>query len=150
MAEDTIDEAIRVAHLRKVPCQTESLKIHGHTLHGNNGDHLHIYGTDADAIRKLAQVRPSLSRKLNEAFPHIWAEVVWAVRNEMARTVEDVLARRLRILFLNSRVAVDMAPAVAALMADELGYDDAWQQNQVKYFTTLAERYMPEPIIPNL
>ena len=44
------------------------------------------------------------------------AEVIWAVRHEMARTVEDVLARRLRALFLDARAAVDMAPKVAALM----------------------------------
>ena len=62
----------------------------------------------------------------------------------MARTVEDVLARRLRVLFLNARIAIRMAPEVARIMAGELGRDYAWQQDQVREFTTLAQRYLPE------
>ena len=53
--------------------------------------------------------------------PYAGAEVVWAAREEMARTVEDVLARHTRALFLNARAAVEMAPQVAALMAREPG-----------------------------
>jgi glycerol-3-phosphate dehydrogenase len=60
----------------------------------------------------------------------------------MARTVEDVLARRLRVLFLNARVAMDMAPEVARLMAAELNKDYSWQEAQVKAFSTLAEQYL--------
>jgi glycerol-3-phosphate dehydrogenase len=60
----------------------------------------------------------------------------------MARTVEDVLARRLRILFLDARAAISAAPRVAALMAVELGYDEAWQGEQVNEFTKLASKYL--------
>jgi glycerol-3-phosphate dehydrogenase len=62
----------------------------------------------------------------------------------MARTIEDVLARRMRVLFLNARAAIEMAPEVARIMAAELGRDYQWQQDQVKDFTSLAQRYLPE------
>ena len=71
------------------------------------------------------------------------AEVVWAVREEMARTVEDVLARRVRILFVDARRAVQAAPRVAQLLAAELGYDEVWERAQVEQFTRLAEHYYP-------
>jgi glycerol-3-phosphate dehydrogenase len=144
MAEDTVNEIIRVAGLTNVPCKTATLKIHGYSDNGIHADHLHIYGSDAPFIRALAGERPELNWKLHDTFPHTGAEVVWAVRREMARTVEDVLARRLRILFLNARAAAEMAPEVARLMARELGFDSTWQQKQVKEFSLLARQYLPE------
>jgi len=142
MAEDTIDEVIKVAGLKQVPCATASLKIHGYSENRTHYGHLEIYGSDASGVRALAGERPELNQILHPAFPHIKAEVVWAVHREMARTVEDVLARRLRILFLNARAAMDMAPEVARLMASELGFDHHWQQRQVKNFLLIAERYL--------
>ena len=68
--------------------------------------------------------------------------MIWAVRHEMARTVGDVLARRGRALFLNARLAVDMAPQVAAIMAAELGHGDEWERSQVATFTMLAQSYL--------
>jgi glycerol-3-phosphate dehydrogenase len=68
---------------------------------------------------------------------------VWAVRNEMARTVEDFLARRTRALFLDARASVDSAPAVARLMGEELGQDREWIDREVQAFVTLARDYMP-------
>lgn len=145
MAEDTVDEAIKVAGLRSVPCATESLRIHGYSSHmpGDYG-HLSIYGSDAPRIRALVSENPAWARTLHESFPHMQAEVVWATRYEMARTVEDVLARRLRILFLNARVAMEIAPEVARVMAGELGLDYAWQQRQITDFSTLASAYLPQ------
>lgn len=144
MAEDTVDEAIRAAGLRNVPCVTARLKIHGHATNCKNDDHLSIYGSDAAQIRELAESRPELNHRLHEDFPYIAAEVVWAVHHEMARTVEDVLARRLRILFLNARVAVQMAAAVSRIIASELGRDYGWQEDQMRSFTSLASAYLPE------
>jgi glycerol-3-phosphate dehydrogenase len=73
--------------------------------------------------------------------PYIAAEVVWAARAEMARTVEDVLARHTRALFLNANAAIAMAEPVAKLLAAELGRDDAWIAAQVREFCALAEQY---------
>jgi len=73
--------------------------------------------------------------------PYIAAEVVWAARAEMARTVEDVLARHTRALFLNAKAAMEMAEPVAWLLAEELGRDEAWIAAQVAEFCALAELY---------
>jgi glycerol-3-phosphate dehydrogenase len=59
----------------------------------------------------------------------------------MARTVEDVLARRTRALFLNARAAIEMAPAVAALMSAELGRDDRWIAAEVRALGEVAKNY---------
>ena len=67
---------------------------------------------------------------------------MWSAREEMARTVEDVLARRVRLLFLDARAAVDAAPVVANLLAVELDKDQSWQDQQLKNFNDLAAQYM--------
>jgi glycerol-3-phosphate dehydrogenase len=68
--------------------------------------------------------------------------VVWTVKNEMARTVEDVLARRLRLLFLDAAAALRAAPRVASLVAAELGKDKTWEGDQLAQFTKLAKQYL--------
>jgi glycerol-3-phosphate dehydrogenase len=82
-----------------------------------------------------------LGEPLDAALPCTGTEVVWAARAELARSVEDVLARRTRALFLNSGAAVRMAPRVAELLAQELGRDAAWQERQVAVFAQLARGY---------
>ena len=67
----------------------------------------------------------------------------WAAQNEMARTVEDVLARRTRALLLNAQASIEAAPDVAKLMAKELGRNRRWQKEQIADFTALAEGYLP-------
>jgi glycerol-3-phosphate dehydrogenase len=84
---------------------------------------------------------PVLASQLHTALPYTGAEVVWAARSEMARTVEDVLARRTRALFLNAKAAMDMAPRVAALLARELKRDATWIDSQVRSFEELAANY---------
>jgi glycerol-3-phosphate dehydrogenase len=70
-------------------------------------------------------------------------EVVWAARREMARTVDDILARRTRALFLHARAAIQAAPRVATILARELGRDDAWRDGQVEAFRAIARGYLP-------
>ncbi|MBC5775545.1 glycerol-3-phosphate dehydrogenase/oxidase [Pontibacter sp. KCTC 32443] len=145
MAEDTMEKAITIGQLSAKPCATANLKIHGYAKPGTEANYLNVYGSDAQGIKELLNQRPELNKKLNTAFPNTQVEVVWAVQHEMARTVEDVLARRMRVLFLNAKVAIDMAPAVATIMANELGLSDAWKQNQVNNFVALANQYLLEP-----
>ena len=143
MAEDCVDHAITLGRLRDEPCQTRNLKIHGYLESSGSSDEedpLEVYGSDADQIRMLAR-DPELAKRLYPALPYIGAEVVWAVRSEMARSVEDVLARRTRALFLDARAAMQMARPVARLMALELGRDDAWIASQTQEFCTLAKQY---------
>ena len=145
MAEDTVDHAITLGRLRDEACTTKSLKIHGYLDCGDSAecdeDPLGVYGADGEKIRALA-VDPALAGRLHPKLPYIGAEVVWATREEMARSVEDVLARRTRALFLNVRAATEMAEPVARLMASELGLDEAWIAAQVKEFCELAKQYM--------
>ena len=72
----------------------------------------------------------------------IEAEIIWAAREEMARTVLDFLARRRRCLILNARLSIEMAPAVAQLLAKEFGKDDQWQKDQVEHFGQIARNYI--------
>jgi glycerol-3-phosphate dehydrogenase len=105
---------------------------------------LAVYGADAPAIQDLIHSEPQRGARLHPDLPYCGAEVIWAVRQEMARTVEDVLTRRTRALFLNAKAARAMAPRVAELMARELGQGTAWQHEQVNAFDTLAKQYQVE------
>lgn len=145
MAEDCVDQAASLAKLPSRPCVTEKLPIHGceETVYdpAEPFGMLSIYGSDAVGVRKLIESDESLGEQLHPALPYLKAEVVWATRHEMARTVEDVLARRTRALFLNARAAMEMAPAVAELMAAELGWDEAGKTRQCEAFAGVASGY---------
>jgi len=142
MAEDCVDQAATLAQLPEKPCVTHHLRIHGFHEAAKQFGSLAVYGSDADEIRKLIEADARLGEPLHPALPYIKAEVVWAARHEMARTVEDVLARRTRALFLNARAALAMAPAVADLMASELGWDEANQSKQLAAFRDIASNYV--------
>jgi len=140
MAEDTVDHAITLGKLTDSECTTKNLHIHGYVEDSAALGSLEVYGSDAAAIRTLAE-DPALAVQLDPALPYIAAEVIWAARAEMARTVEDVLARHTRALFLNADAAIAMAERVAWLLAAELGRDEAWVAAQVSEFRTLAQQY---------
>jgi glycerol-3-phosphate dehydrogenase len=142
MAEDTVNHAAELARLPERPCATAGLRIHGFHSQADRFGHLSVYGSDAEAIRDVERTDPALAAPLDAALPCTGAQVVWAAREEMARTVEDVLARRCRALFLNAAAAIRMAPAVGALLARELGRDEAWLRSQRAAFETLAGEYM--------
>ena len=147
MAEDTVDLAIETGNLKNIPSKTDHLKVHGATREVI-GNYLDIYGSDAKLIMKLARDEPKLQERLHPEFPVIKAEVVWAARKEMARTIEDFLARRTRLLFLNARAAIDAAEETAKIMADVLGRDTSWIDHQTKNFIKMAQKYLPEPYNP--
>jgi glycerol-3-phosphate dehydrogenase len=142
MAEEAVDQAASLARLPERPCVTRNLAIHGSHRHAERFDALSVYGSDAPAIVHLQRDDAALGQRLHRSLPYTGAEVVWATREEMARKVEDVLARRCRALVLNARAAVQMAPEVARLMAAELGRDISWQQQETAQFTELAKQYM--------
>src|ERR1039458_3180241 len=127
MAEDCVNQAATLARLAEKPCVTGHLNIHGFHPASEKFGHLWVYGSDAPMLRELEQSEPAWAEPLDGALPYTGAEVVWAVRHELALTLEDVLARRTRALFLNAQAALRMAPRVVELMARELGRDGAWQ-----------------------
>jgi glycerol-3-phosphate dehydrogenase len=141
MAEDTLNHATLIGGLPEKPCTTESLQLHGYrSPHAAPLPPAYaVYGSDAPKLEQLG-----LDARLHHRLPYAKANVVWAVRHEMARTVEDVLARRTRALFLDAQAAREMAPETAALMAAELGRDKAWEAAQVAEFETLARGYLPQ------
>ncbi len=141
MGEEAVDHALLVGGLEDRPCLTKNLRIHGALENIDQTDPLHVYGSDARLIHGFIEKDPGLGQKLHEALPYLRAEVVWAVREEMARTVEDVLARRTRALLLDARASIEAAPAVAGIMAAELGYPEPWQKEQVAAYTSLAIAY---------
>lgn len=141
MAEDCINQAALLAKLPDRACPTTRLNIHGFHKNAEKFGELAVYGSDAPAIQDLMRGDASRSARLHPDLPYCAAEVIWTVQRELARTVEDVLARRTRALFLNARAALAMAPRVAELMAQELGRDAAWQAAQISEFTSLAKQY---------
>jgi glycerol-3-phosphate dehydrogenase len=143
MAEDCVNQAATLARLPEKPCVTGHLNVHGYHLDSDKFGHLSVYGSDAAGVQSLMAADPALAEPLHPALPYTGAEVVWAARHEMARTVEDVLARRTRALFLNARAAIAMAPAVAHLCARELERSSGWETEQVRSFTGTARSYLP-------
>src|ERR1700761_4101340 len=144
MAEDCVDHAITLGGLDERPCVTATTHVHGYDEHPEDLGSLSVYGTDAPAILALAKESPELAKLLHPDLPYIGAEVVWAARHEMSRNVDDALSRRTRALLLNARAAVEVAPAVAALLAAELGKNSAWIEAQVAAFRALAAQYIPQ------
>lgn len=142
MACDTIDRAALVAGLNKTGCVTEDLRIHGWLKHIDKEDPLHHYGSDRIEINKLVKEDPELGKQLHPRLPYLKAEVIWAVRNEMAMTVEDVLSRRTRALLLDAKASVEMAPEVARIMAKEMGKDENWKQQQISDYENISGSYI--------
>lgn len=141
MAQDTIDRAIKMGKLPKRKCVTEALRIHGWRENPDLQDHLYVYGSDRDSIEQLQRSDAALAQTLSPNCAYTAAEVVWAVRSEMAQTVEDVLARRVRLLFVDAREAIVVAERVARIMAQEMSKDEGWVESQVAAFTAVAENY---------
>jgi glycerol-3-phosphate dehydrogenase len=141
MAEDTLSKIIKQKMLPAKKCVTKHLRIHGSTTQISKNT-LSVYGADEKAIRALMATEASWADSLNAVEDIYAAQVRWAVRNEMARTVEDVLARRTRILFTNARVALDLGPEVAEIIRQELNLDEEWKVKQIEIFSELAKGYL--------
>lgn len=142
MAEDTLDKIMERKMLPYKKGSTENLKIHGYSSAPNASPDLSFYGSDENAIKNLIEENHSFAEPLSPETNIITAQVIWAVRNEMARTIEGVLARRTRVLFFDAKLAISLAPKVASIMMKELQHDEAWEKSQVETFKKLAEGYL--------
>ena len=141
MAEDVIDKAIIVGNLEERPCRTKTLQLHGWLDSVDPLDPWSTYGSNREKLEKLLAEAPLYKELLNNRLPYFKGEVVWAVRKEMARTIEDVLSRRTRSLLIDAKAAAEVAPEVASLMAKEMKLAKSWEENQVKIFRDLAAQY---------
>jgi glycerol-3-phosphate dehydrogenase len=144
MAEHAVDKAVEVGGLPKTTCPTRNLKLHGYQEHPEDPP-FGAYGSEASEVRKVLAEQPGWDRLLHPKLPYRAGEVIWAARHELARTVEDVLARRTRALMLYASASLEIAPRVAELLAGELGFDHSWEQAQVQQYTDLANGYLLAP-----
>lgn len=141
MAEDTVDQAAIVADLEDRPSQTKKLRLHGWCQPASNPSALDMYGSDAPSVKDLLAENPEWNEPLHPELPYRTGEVIWAIRNEMARTIEDALSRRTRALLLNARATIEIAPKVARLFAQELGRNTSWEKAQLQSFLEIANGY---------
>jgi glycerol-3-phosphate dehydrogenase len=142
MAEDTIDQAQIVAGLEERKCKTENMRIHGWLKNVDRSDPLHVYGSDRIKIKDIIKKDPSMGELIHKDLPYVKAEILWGVRQEMARTVEDILSRRTRSLLLDAKASIESAPSVAQIMAKELNFDQDWVKTQINEFNEIARHYL--------
>lgn len=142
MAADTVDEVVEALGPLDHPVSkrslTKKLRLRGAKgYEDETGRDAHLaerYGGEAGAVRALVADDPSLGEALVPGLPYIKAEAVYAARHEMVRTLDDVLTRRTRARLLARDATAEVAPAIAALLAPELGWDGDEQARQVADF----------------
>jgi glycerol-3-phosphate dehydrogenase len=144
MGEDTLEYFPKITGKAMAPSRSKDILLHGFTKMIPSG-HWSVYGSDGPLIQELAMTDPKLAEKIHPAFPHIMAEVAWAVRNEMALKIEDVLSRRIRMLILDAQAALDSARKVVELMAVELKKKPEWIEKELSDFQRTAEKYLIKP-----
>jgi glycerol-3-phosphate dehydrogenase len=148
MAEDTVDlVAARLRAPRRARrSATRHLKLVGASRTGSAAPgtpehHLaHRYGTMADEIRALVAFRPDLGEPLVPGQLYLRAEAVYAVRHEMATTLDDILVRRTRAHLFDRSASLAAAPAVAALLAEELHWSADEMERQLDAYRRLCDR----------
>ncbi len=145
MAEDTIEKAIMLGGLPERDSITKHLPVHGFSIDVDpHTDPMAVYGRDKEEVISIGKEKKKYAGFLSEKLQIYKSQVIWAVRNEMARTVEDFLARRTRALFLDARESISIAPVVADLMASELEMKRKWKKAQLEAFEAVAKNYFLE------
>jgi glycerol-3-phosphate dehydrogenase len=148
MAQDTVDDAVAVGDLPPRACVTEKLRLHGWMSRDDprtpHAGHMRMYGADAELVEAFLDDDAARREPIHPHLPYVMGQVSWAARHEMARTVEDVLARRSRLLFLDARLAASVAGRVAAILDEELGGAFNAGESE-RSFIELAERYARLP-----
>jgi len=141
MAEETIDKAARAGMLESRPCGTSNLCLVPVPETVKNTRFL-VYGKGAAEIENLIAGNPGNGKKLHPAFDYTVAEITWICKNEMPVNLEDMMARRTRALFLHAAASMELAPAVAAIMAEQSGWDANTTEEQIASYRTLAQNYL--------
>ncbi|MDN3668674.1 glycerol-3-phosphate dehydrogenase/oxidase [Echinicola jeungdonensis] len=140
MGEDTVDYFKKITGTSPGESTSSKIKIWGYT-HRQLPGHLGGYGIKATSIQKLIKDSPELGEKLHPQYPFTFAEVIWAIREEMAIKLEDILSRRIRLLILDAKAALEAAPKVAEVMAAEIGLEDSWVKEELEDFNKIAKKY---------
>lgn len=140
MGEETVNLAIETANLKKVACQTPHLQLHGYSREKHEG-HWQVYGSDLAQIKNLIATNAQYAKKIHPDYDFRVAEIVWACQHEMICKVEDFLARRIRFILLDATASLEAAPTVAKIMAEQLGKDENWINNELADYNELVKRY---------
>lgn len=135
MAQDVVDCAIEQGPLSAGPCVTATLPLCEASGDNRQTDHA-ADGAQRNAVAQADRSSP----RIHPAAALTRGQVVNYCRTEMARTIDDVLSRRSRLLYTDARAAMEAAPAAARIMADELGRDETWIEQQVSAFMTVASK----------
>lgn len=143
MAEDVVEKVAMLGGLPERECITRHMPIHGYRMDIDPyNDPMAPYGIDKENVLALEEENPEWEGFLSEELQIRKSQVIWAVREEMAQTVEDVLARRTRALFLNAGESIRLAPVVAEMMSKEMKKDAAWIDQQIKDYNEIAKNYV--------
>ena len=140
MGEDTINTAALVGGLKEQKCKTKKLLLHGHDENTDINDPLNVYGADRHKIVSMG--KPQDNNSLSDKFYISKNLILWGIENEMAIHIEDVLARRVRCLFLDAKETLRIAPKVAEIMAAALNKEDQWIVQELKEFNTITQNYI--------
>ncbi|WP_026955254.1 glycerol-3-phosphate dehydrogenase/oxidase [Algoriphagus vanfongensis] len=141
MGEDTVEYFTQITREIITPSQSMNMLLSGYTKTPPAG-HWSVYGAEASKIQQIASSNPLLAEKIHPAYPYIMAEIYWAIHQEMAVKLEDVLARRIRLLFLDAQAAIDCSEKAVKLMAKELNKDEAWASKELEDFQNVAKKYL--------
>ena len=140
MGEEVVDLFYKITGEKINKSSSKNIKIHGHTKKKIKG-HLSIYGSDYEKIKSLIKENPSFIKKLHPNYPYLVGEVIWSIRHEMAVTLEDVLCRRIGLLFIDTQASIEVSKKVISIMKIELKKDDKWAENDLIKFLKLAKKY---------
>lgn len=143
MAKDVINTASTLVSLQRVKSKTQDLKLHGYHKNAAQFGTLSNYGSDALLIKKLYKDNPSFRKKIHIHYPITKGQVIFSIRYEKAYSIEDILARRTRLLFLDAKASIESAAIVGQLLASELNKDKTWVAAEIENFMKTARTYLP-------
>ena len=140
IAEDAINAAISINKLKKKKCKTQKTKLFGYKKRVEWSDPMHVYGSLKKEVEALGRKTDNIS--LSDKIYITNNIIEWSIIHEMALTLEDVLARRTRCIFLDAKESKRIAPKVADKMAEVLDKDQKWIDEELKNFNKLIKNYI--------
>ena len=147
MAEEAVETVAETAGLEVRGCVTETLRLHGYDttagLEAGLPDSRRMYGSDRAELEKIERADRFHAAPMHPSLPVTQSEVIFAARNEMARSVEDVLARRTRSLLLDAKASIEIADETARLLGRELEWTEAQCAASAAEFRETARGYLP-------
>ncbi len=142
MAEELVDKAIEVHNLPSLVCTTRTLPLYGYQTEVKEMTPWSEYGSESEKIASLVERDAKLGLPLHDELPYCLAEIIWGIREEMAHTLDDLLARRTRALFLDSKATLEIAPKIAFILAEEKGLGKDWEKSELERFKRVAQNYL--------